>query len=441
MSAIALAHYSLNEFMQYYQMIDKLKAVLDSGTLSKEVERYVSGMYYMLLSFATFNRLDEMTQYQARSYVLIGDKAKAMMGSGRLWTGGATSILYMFHREPGLLEQTISELERMLETYYRLTNNHGFPADLVMRGEAAFLQGDYERASSIAKQAASLAQSHGMKETLLCALFLLARSSFMRGDGEQMYKIILNLEIDVIENAIEAQLYPSIKLCQAWANLRYGYFDSIPEWIKEGRSQKHLNFIAQPDADVVFGACLMFSGQYQRYLDNFDKILRRASYFPTVIAQIYAYIHAAISYEKLGNKEKAEEMLTCALDRALPDKVYVPFIEYGERILPTLERVPAEQHHKDRIKELLAASLEAYKNTVAMLKKLGVGLTAREYEVAYFASKGLNNREIAQRLSISQSTVKRELERIYEKGGIESRVQLPAMLLRNKPYERIDKNI
>lgn len=435
MSAIALAHYSLNEFFEYYQMIDKIKAVLDSGTLSKEVERYVSGMYYMLLSFAKFNRIDEMAEYHARSYVLIGDKAKTMIGTGRLWTGGATSILYMFHREPGLLNQTINELERMVETYYRLSNNHGFPAELVMQGEALFLQGDYDRAYTIAKQASSLAQAHGMKEIMLCAQFLLARTSFMRGDGEQMYKILLNLELDIIENALDAQLYPSIKLCQAWANLRYGYFDSIPEWIKDGRSQKHLNFIAQPDADIVFGACLIFSGQYKRYLENFARILRRASYFPTIIAQIYAYIHASISHEKLGNKEEAEKMLSKALDMSIPDNICVPFVEYGERVLPTLERIDLDEAHKEKMRELISAGIESYKKTVAMLKKLGVGLTPREYEVAYFASKGLNNREIAQRLSISQSTVKRELERIYEKGGIESRVQLPAMLLRNKPYE------
>ncbi|MBR2742431.1 MAG: hypothetical protein IKD89_02475 [Clostridia bacterium] len=435
MSVIAMAHYSLNEFFEYYRMIDRIKAVLNSGTLSKEVAHYVSGMYYMLEAFARFNRIDEMAEYHARGYVLLGDKAKTMVGTGRLWTGGAISVLYMFHREPGLLNQTIDELERMLETYYRLSNNHGYPAELVMRAEAMFLRGEYENAYVLAKQAYGLAESQGMKEIMLAAAFLLSRTTFMRGDGEQMYKIILNLEVDIIENAVDAQLYPSIKLCQAWANMRYGYFDSIPEWIKEGRYGKHLNFIAQPNADIVHGACLIFSGQHRRYLASFDKIMRRASYFPTVMAQIYAYVHAAIAHERLGHKKEAEEMLSLALKTAIPDRIYLPFVEYGDRTLTILERVDLSEEHKEKIRELVSYGIESYKKTVAMLKKLGVGLTKREYEVAYFASKGLNNREIAQRLSISQSTVKRELERIYEKGGIESRVQLPAMLLRNKPYD------
>ncbi|MBQ1375334.1 MAG: hypothetical protein IIY69_03520 [Clostridia bacterium] len=435
MSVIAMAHYSLNEFFEYYQMIERIKSVLDSGSLSKEVAHYVSGMYYMLEAFARFNRIDEMAEYHARGYVLLGDKAKTMVGTGRLWTGGAISVLYMFHREPGLLNQTIDELERMLETYYLLSNNHGYPAELVMRSEAMFLRGDYESAYAVAKQAYSLAESHGMKEIMLAAAFLLSRTTFMRGDGEQMYKIILNLEVDIIETPVDAQLYPSIKLCQAWANMRYGYFDSIPEWIKEGRYGKHLNFIAQPCADIVFGACLIFSGQHRRYLENFNKIMRRASYFPTVMAQIYAYVHAAIAHERLGHKKEAEEMLGSAIDIAIPDRIYLPFVEYGDRVLSILDRVELSEEHKEKIRELVADGIESYKKTVAMLKKLGVGLTKREYEVAYFASKGLNNREIAQRLSISQSTVKRELERIYEKGGIESRVQLPAMLLRNKPYD------
>ena len=55
-------------------------------------------------------------------------------------------------------------------------------------------------------------------------------------------------------------------------------------------------------------------------------------------------------------------------------------------------------------------------------------LTARETEVAEAFSLGDTHRDIAQRLAISPSTVRRHLANIYEKLGISSKVELDRML-------------
>ncbi|WP_431894993.1 LuxR C-terminal-related transcriptional regulator [Nonomuraea sp. bgisy101] len=55
-------------------------------------------------------------------------------------------------------------------------------------------------------------------------------------------------------------------------------------------------------------------------------------------------------------------------------------------------------------------------------------LTRREYEVAGFASRGLSDREIAERLHLSVRTVHSHLYRIYRKLNIEHRSQLPGIL-------------
>lgn len=51
-------------------------------------------------------------------------------------------------------------------------------------------------------------------------------------------------------------------------------------------------------------------------------------------------------------------------------------------------------------------------------------LSAREQEVVYAVADGLTNREISERLKISEHTVKNHLFHIYEKLGISSRVEL-----------------
>ena len=56
-------------------------------------------------------------------------------------------------------------------------------------------------------------------------------------------------------------------------------------------------------------------------------------------------------------------------------------------------------------------------------------LSERELQVVRCLSEGLTNREIAERLSLSQHTVKNYLFRVFEKLGVSSRVELLSMTL------------
>jgi DNA-binding NarL/FixJ family response regulator len=51
-------------------------------------------------------------------------------------------------------------------------------------------------------------------------------------------------------------------------------------------------------------------------------------------------------------------------------------------------------------------------------------LTGREREVVRMIAAGLRNRDIGERLSISENTVKVHLHNIYEKLGVEGRMEL-----------------
>ena len=60
-------------------------------------------------------------------------------------------------------------------------------------------------------------------------------------------------------------------------------------------------------------------------------------------------------------------------------------------------------------------------------------LTAREHEIARFVAEGLRNAEIAQRLDISESTVKTHLNNIFQKLHLRDRVELALHALRVGP--------
>ena len=55
------------------------------------------------------------------------------------------------------------------------------------------------------------------------------------------------------------------------------------------------------------------------------------------------------------------------------------------------------------------------------LKELGI--TPREYEILGLIAEGLSNREIGERLFVSENTVKTHSSRVFEKLGVNRRVQ------------------
>ncbi len=64
------------------------------------------------------------------------------------------------------------------------------------------------------------------------------------------------------------------------------------------------------------------------------------------------------------------------------------------------------------------------------IRKQPPRLTPRERDIAQLVVTGLKNKEIAQRLAISPGTVKVHLMHIFEKAGIQDRIELAAQARR-----------
>lgn len=60
------------------------------------------------------------------------------------------------------------------------------------------------------------------------------------------------------------------------------------------------------------------------------------------------------------------------------------------------------------------------------------GLTARELEIISFVTQGFRNKEIADKLSISEQTVKNHLHNIFDKLGVSDRLELALHAIHHK---------
>ncbi|MFL6247751.1 MAG: response regulator [Thermoanaerobaculia bacterium] len=75
-------------------------------------------------------------------------------------------------------------------------------------------------------------------------------------------------------------------------------------------------------------------------------------------------------------------------------------------------------------KEAVGRALERMLQNEQSREKVREVLTPREIEIARMIARGLGNREVGEKLFISEGTVKTHLHTIYEKLGIKSRLQL-----------------
>jgi two-component system nitrate/nitrite response regulator NarL len=85
--------------------------------------------------------------------------------------------------------------------------------------------------------------------------------------------------------------------------------------------------------------------------------------------------------------------------------------------------------------EFVIETLAASPNLRAMGGKGLKLLSKRENEVVRYLAQGLTNREIAQRMNLSQHTIKNYLFRVFDKLGVSSRVELLFMTLSQNDEE------
>jgi two-component system, NarL family, nitrate/nitrite response regulator NarL len=64
-------------------------------------------------------------------------------------------------------------------------------------------------------------------------------------------------------------------------------------------------------------------------------------------------------------------------------------------------------------------------------------LTTRETQIAKAVAEGRGNRDIAALLGITEQTVKNHLTSIYEKVGVESRLQLALFFIRERGNNQV----
>jgi two-component system, NarL family, nitrate/nitrite response regulator NarL len=105
-----------------------------------------------------------------------------------------------------------------------------------------------------------------------------------------------------------------------------------------------------------------------------------------------------------------------------------------ELLIRSIHAVAAGQYWVGRncVSDLVNALRQIIPRNVETARERAFGLTSRELEIVSVIVAGYTNKDVAQKFTISEDTVKRHLTNIYDKLGVSNRLELALFALRNQ---------
>lgn len=437
----AVLRYAMHSFVHndaatYGQVCTEFAATTASDEgLDAERRNLLLGELEFIRSFSAYNDLEKMAEFHQKAWQLLCQPTK-IYDTSRHWTFASPSVLYLYHRKSGCLEQEVRTLIEIMPRYNCLTHGHGSGAEYVMEAERHYHRGDFENAGISAYKALYMAQSSQQISVVFCVLFLQIRLAYMQGDYAQITEILHKMREDMT-NRKDYQLLHTVGLCEGSLYAALGQIEKIPGWLLAPDLRNiRLSFTVFGAINIVQGRSLLISGEYLKLIGSEEHFSRITSVFPNLLGKIYTHIYLAAANLRLYRQDAAMFQLHQALDLALPDEMYMPFAENCDYIASLLEKLAADPLHGRHISRILSL-YAVYRQATEQIQRehfaaAPAKLSGRELEIARLAAAGISNKEIGTQLFISENTVKKQLKVVFAKLGIHSRALLTQGLNRLK---------
>ena len=390
-----------------------LTAIEEHPELSAEERGNLLGECDLILSFLCYNDIRAMSRLHRSASAQMSRPAISIQSSGG-WTFGSPSVLMMFYRAPGALESALAEMDECMPHYYKVTNHHGQGAETIMRAEALFCQGRFTDAHIELERAYAQIRESGQVNMALCCDFLSWRLS-LHADVEQRYTFA--------ERYADLLRYHDASWLNLWsATSAYyhalrGETDKIPEVFSQ-HCLSDINMLApgKPMMEMIENQVYLAQGSYAKVVGRSAGLLAVCEAMHYALVALHVRIQTAAAYARLGKPEEARAELKKALSDAEPDGFVMPFVENYGFVQPLL----AQEIKSELIAKIAGLGEAAGARSAASARPAAfAALTSREFEIVELMTQRLSNREIAERLYLSEGSVKQYVNQIYSKLHIE----------------------
>lgn len=394
-----------------------IRKAAEREDLPREERDNLLGELDLILSFLHYNDIVGMSVYH-RGACRRMTRPAVSIGRRGSYTFGAPSVLMMFHRAAGTLEEELAAMRESMPYYYRLTEGHGRGAESVMEAEARCLQGRFLDSRIALEKARHDAAASDQQYILLCCDMLSLRlalcgelpydEDWYARRREELRPAMDPMELKVLDG-VAAAFYALL-----------GESGGVPESFRRGGAAG-MGFLApaRPMYEIIENQVLLARGDYERLLARSEATEALCAAYPYALCLLHLAIQRASALAMLGKTEEARAELRGAAELAARDELSFPFAENAVYLGELLtECLPPE---------LAARALEQGRRVAAVRRRLRTDdvpealrtLSETERSICALVAQRRSNREIAGELFLSEGTVKQYLNQLYAKLGLE----------------------
>ena len=367
----------------------------------------------LIMSFLMYNDISAMSRLHRSASAQMSRPAVSIQSSGG-WTFGSPSVLMMFYRAPGELESELAEMDECMPHYYKITGSHGQGAETIMHAEAAFMQGRFTDAHIALERAYAQIEGNGQENMALCCDFLARRLSLFTDIGQRAKLEKRRERLLAHHNVSWLNLWNA---AAAYHHALLGSTDSIPEAYRRHRLFTVRTLApGKPMIEMIENQVYLAQGEYAHVIGRSEGLLTQCEAMHYALVALHIRIQTAAAYEMLGKHSEARALLERALADAEPDGFALPFAENFRYLEPLLtERL--QDGLTGRIVRL--GGLAGQRRAAAERPAVLAALTERECAIVGLMTQRLSNREIAEKLYLSEGSVRQYVNQIYAKLCIE----------------------
>lgn len=403
----------LQELERVYKELQGIKEGYRNRVLAEiNIIKKLTSFNYVEVSSAANDLILELLNGE-QSYIMQGDNE---------FTFGSPHLLYCYFREQGSFKRILDIIVAKFPVYSKYANGCGTGSEYLALAEYSLETGAFQEAELNSFKAIYKARTKNQHSIIICANFNLIRLYILQDKVKEAIKILKQLEKEIIE--VNNSIYnTTIDLCKGYIYASLGQIEKIPYWLQIGEmTTADLFYQGIAFNYLVYGKAVTASKNYIKLEMLSESFISHFSIYSNQLGFIHNSIFDAIAKYQLYGMQEGVKALKKALEKGREDNIIMPFVEYAPHIIDILEAMVADTSDcSEHIKRVLHCS-RAYIKSIKSKELLKVGLTQREKEVLLLYAEGLTREQVASRLFLSDGTIKKHLQNIYQKFEVTGKV-------------------
>jgi len=437
---------------EFHTLMREIEAMIPSLPLPETDKRRLTGEWLIVSALPDTRDIQKMVEiYEQAAELLQGPSA--VIDAADSITLGVHGMPGVYLLRPGMADALRPLIPRLADLFSRFTGEPLCGMEELYDGSLAYYRGDLETARVLTYKAIYLLEKTRQDVLQVSAGEQLALIAIHQGDVDCFVEAVAYMDM-------AGQRGENAELCRGLIELvRCGLFNTLeeykatPDWLKSFAYASGAygtgpfgdrNIAGNPHfAPVSYGvACwyhtlyLHTSGQYRRAIATAEIMLNRLKADDgSLILELYFALVTGCAYMAMGQREDAREMMRRAIALALPDRFYLVLGIFASAFDGMMEEALANNREALEVIRRISSKYYVGINALRMkfaAEELPETLTRREQDVARLAANGLRNGEIAETLSVSESTVRAHLRSVFQKLDIDRRAKLADKLKRQQ---------